>query len=459
MRKIINILFFVGFVGVSISAQNSNSSYFLDKWSQRNTLNASFVPAHGQISFPLIGGFNLFSTSNAGVSNFIYPLDSKLVSFMHSSVSGEEFINRLEQNTYINHNLNLNLLNVGLFVNENYLSFGIQLNENLNLNLPVDLFRLLKLGYQQETNRYDLKDLAINQQNVTEYSLGCSRSLNSKLRVGLHINYLVGLSKLDLNYSKFDVLLSDDQFKIDATGELVLMSDIVSFKTDENDNYRFRNLDFDLTSQHPAGHGAAFDVGVEYKPLNKLTLAAAINGIGFIKWKTSSLRKGIAQTNVDFAGFSIDNIDDLSIESQVLQLEEDVKNTIQFKEQSAVPYTVTESTPSSINLSAEYSIWGKENQDITLGLLWNSYYASNFRRNNLMGALTVKPISWFMLSTTYGLISSDIHKLGLAINFCPEWINVFVASDFITAKINSQFLPINKSSVNIMAGISFYLGD
>lgn len=458
MNKLIYFIVSILSFSVTLYSQNVNSSFFLDKWSQRNTLNAAFVPANGQFSLPLIGGFNFYSTGNAGLSNFVYTNDSELVTFLHSSVSGSEFIKRLEPDTYLRQNLDLNMLSFGFFIRKSYFSFGITLKENFNVNVPLDLFKLIKLGFVSENNSYNLRNMWAEQKNITEYSFGYSHALNPKIRIGVHAKYLSGISLLNIKYSKFDILLSGNKVEIDAVGELNLMSDFLSLKLDENNNFQFQNYNFNFANENPAGSGVAFDLGVEYNPTNKLGFSLALNDLGVMNWKAATHLKGVAENNVVFTGFNFDNYEELDIENQLDQLSDDLKKLIQFEKQDGDFQGLSESIPFTINMSAEYSLWGNKTRDISFGLLWNSYNASGYHRNTIMSAVTFKPISWFTLSTSYALVSRDISKLGLAINISPEWINVFIATDFITTKINSQYLPIDKFSLNLQAGISFLLG-
>ena len=138
----------------------------------------------------------------------------------------------------------------------------------------------------------------------------------------------------------------------------------------------------------PAGFGVAADLGVSYKPIPKLTLAAGINDLGMLKWKASSIKTGAAASNFSFTGFREVNSD--SISAQMDQIQEDAKKLIKFKETSTVDDLV-DNIPYNINVSAEYSIFNNENHDILVGVLYrNSKYASQVR-NDVVASVTLKP--------------------------------------------------------------------
>ena len=457
-RVIISItILFISFL--NIYSQDVNSLYFLNDWSLRHSLNASFAPEYGYFTFPFMGGITMNLSSNSGLSNYIYPYNNGLVTFLHSSVNGQQFLDRLNPTTFFKQGMDLNLLSFGFYtVNNSFWSFDISLKEKSEINIPIDFFRLAKLGMQNQTNNvFDLKNFNVTQSNIAQFSLGYSRELNSQWRVGLNAKLLAGLSYEKINYSQFDITLANNQYTMTAVGESQIRSEFLSFDKDANNNYDFSKGNINSSGLKPAGLGAAFDIGVTYKPIKKLTVSAALNDIGFINWYSSGISNGIANSNVVFNGFTDVNVDSLHLDSQLNKLKDDANALIKFK---AAPSgkNIIESIPFTFKISGEYSIFGNDNHDILLGLLWNSYNGPYDHRNELEGAVTFKPVHWFTLSTTCEFLRPDYNRFGLSLNFSPKWINIFVASDYIVPKLNPQFLPINKFDLNLSFGVSFVIG-
>lgn len=459
MKKTFYILSLIWLCSLVGTAQNVRSTYFLNEWSQRHTLNASFAPEHGNLALPIIGGVNFDIASNTGLSNYLFHYNSELVTFLHPSVDGTAFLNNLNPVEYLNQSMSLNLFALGFKTKNAYWSIDATFRENVNVNLPYDLFRLMKNAHQSSTNLFDLKNFSSEQSNIGELTLGYSRDINSKIRVGGNIKFLVGLSSEKINYNKFDITMNNDKFMIDAVGESMVKSTIIGFVKDENNYFDFTQPKVDLSFKMPAGLGIGIDLGITYKPIEQLTLAAAINNLGGISWNASGIKKGLAQTNFTFTGFTIVSLDSININSQLSQLEKDAGNLIKFQEQPAVTKGIFESLPYTINASAEYSIFNNKKHDIRIGLLWNSYNTSSSHTNEIMAALNFKPFSWFTISSTYAFLRNDNNRLGLALNFSPKMFNFFIASDFITNRLNPQFLPVNKFDINLQTGISFYVGQ
>jgi outer membrane protein OmpA-like peptidoglycan-associated protein len=444
---------------INIFAQeNVRSLYFLNEWSQRNTLNASFAPETGYFTLPVLGGVELSINSNVGLNTFLYPPVGntlKYTTFMHKSVGASLFLDKLDPFSYVDQRLNLNLLSFGFHgSNSGFWNFGISLKEKMNVNLPKDLFRLMKSGMTGPTNTFDLKDLWVEQSNYAQVALGYSREINSQLRVGLTAKLLVGLSSERIKYDKFDVTLNNDQYSVSATGQSQIVSDMISFDKD-GQYYDLTQPSFSTSNLKPAGYGFAADLGVTYKPIPKLTLAAGINDLGMLKWKASSIKTGAAASNFSFTGFREVNSD--SISAQMDQIQEDAKKLIKFKETSTVDDLV-DNIPYNINVSAEYSIFNNENHDILVGVLYrNSKYASQVR-NDVVASVTLKPLSWFTLSGTAEVTNENFNRYGVGLNLSPSWINLFIAADYLVPKVNKQYIPIEKANLNIAFGGSIGLG-
>jgi len=73
LRLQIIILFLLA-VGAStnILAQTLNSSYFLEGATFRHQLNPAFMGERNYISIPLLGNINVGTSSNIGLTDFIY---------------------------------------------------------------------------------------------------------------------------------------------------------------------------------------------------------------------------------------------------------------------------------------------------------------------------------------------------------------------------------------------------
>lgn len=459
MKRVIFSTIIVAISLFSLSAQeNVHSMYFLNEWSQRNTLNASFAPENGYFTLPVLGGIEIRLNSNFGLSTFLYPpVDNSLkyMTFLNKNVDATLFLDKLSPISSFNQNLNLNLFSLGFYGSQNgFWSFGLSLKEKMNISLPKDLFRLMKTGMTGSTNTFDLKGISIEQTNYAQAALGYSREINSQIRVGLTAKLLFGLSSERIGYDKFDVVLNADKYSIIANGQSQMISDMVSFEKDGEYNDLTKPT-FNTSGLKPSGMGFAVDLGVTYKPIPKLTLAAGINDLGSIKWKSASIQTAVAATDFMFDGFSEINGD--SISDQLDQLKDDVSKLFKFKP-TGTNDNLVDKLPYNLNVSAEYSLFNNENHDILVGLLYRNYKYASQTNNDVIAALTLKPLSWFTVSGTAQITNSDYNKYGLALNISPKWINLFIAADYISPKVNPQYIPIDNVKLNFAIGGSIGLG-
>ena len=442
-----------------VYSQGVHSVYFLNEWSQRHTLNAAFAPEYGYFSLPALGGIEIGINTNLGLNKLIFPYQSDFVTFMHPSVDGKTFFDGLQADNYLKQSMDLNLLSFGFYTKQNsFWSFDLTLRERMDVNLPIDLFRFMKLGMANTTaNNYNLKNLGIEQSNIAQLSLGYSRDINSQFRVGVNAKVLLGLTYEKVNYSKFDLSLSQDKFEINTVGEAQIAAGLLSFNTDSVGNYDMQNPVINSSKMQPAGIGLAIDLGVTYKPIKNLTIAAAINDLGYMKWNAGSITRGISSNDVAFNGFTNVDITNVDIQAQTDSLMNQLTNFTKFKPASTVN-DVSESIPYNIKLSAEYSIFGNDKHDILVGVLFHSYNSKSYSVNELVAALTLKPLSWFTLSGTCSVLNPDFNRFGVALNISPRWINLYIASDFITPKVNPQFIPIEHVNMNLVFGGSIVIG-
>ncbi len=458
MKSFILFVFLLVLVMMSVSSQSVHSLYFMGEMSQRHQYNPAFVPKYGYISLPILGNIQVGGSSNLGVSNFIYEKANKLVTFMHPSVSDDEFISSIKPENYMNQDLKIDLLSCGLFTKKNeFWSFDLSIKENLYVNLPGDLLRFAKLGMNSSTNHFDLKNIKYENTYWLESALGYSFEVNDHVRVGGKIKFLAGLSSATINYSQFDVDLNQDNWGVLAKGESLLASKMVSLDKDSAGYFSFKDYLWNGYNREPAGYGAAFDLGITYNPTPNVTLAASLENLGFLHWKQSSVQHGMAESTVTFNGFTLDAQLYSTWSSQFWILKQQAKDFARFKE-TAVSCGYNQWLPTTIRASAEYTICrNSRKQEVRVGMLSNIYYNQNYPNGEFVTALTFKPADWLSITTTYAILQKNPNRFGLALNASPRWINFFLASDFLAIKLNRQLLPISQFVFDLQTGISIPL--
>ena len=84
-------------------AQSMRTGYFLKGYAYRYRLNPALMNDQHYLSLPLLGEINLKTTGNLGLSNFIYdsPDGSGLMTFMHPSVSADDFLDGINKSNFV----------------------------------------------------------------------------------------------------------------------------------------------------------------------------------------------------------------------------------------------------------------------------------------------------------------------------------------------------------------------
>ena len=95
-------------------AQVLKGSYFLDNSINRHKMNPAFAPRANYFQLPAIGNLGFGVYSNLSVPTFMYPVDGKLGTFLHPSVSVEQFRKDMPKHPIISH----------IYAGENFLRTG-----------------------------------------------------------------------------------------------------------------------------------------------------------------------------------------------------------------------------------------------------------------------------------------------------------------------------------------------
>jgi NAD(P)-dependent dehydrogenase (short-subunit alcohol dehydrogenase family) len=101
IKRVVSIVVMLLLVTVVAQAQATlRTGYFLKGNTYRYRLNPAFAGERNYIAWPVLGNLNIAATGNIGLANFVYdaPNGRDLVTFMHPSVSADDFFGGLDKN-------------------------------------------------------------------------------------------------------------------------------------------------------------------------------------------------------------------------------------------------------------------------------------------------------------------------------------------------------------------------
>lgn len=444
-------------------AQISKTAYFIENATHRYLLNPALQPSRGYVSVPALGSVNLNFSSNAiNAKNMFRPYGphNALVLFLHPSFSAQELLSPLKSQNKINTRVDLSLLSSGFYTKAGYFNIDISLRAMQHSNIPKTLFEFAKVGIPEgaASHTYTFSDLNIQARSYVDISTGYSKALNDNLTVGARFKFLLGVGDTRIHYNSITANLSDEQWNMQVDGyadaTMAGLYPTYSPKDGYIDGVSYDGSDFKI-----AGFGSGIDLGVVYSLkditgfglLDNLTLSAAANDLGFIRWKKQHTTKALGTGNFDFDGFQLDFSDDSDIPSvsdQMNDIEDRFLEMLHLKQQAAKARTTA--LQATLNLGAEYALF--ENK-LGVGLLSSTRIGHHNSFSELTLSGNYRPLSWLALSLSYGFVHSRFQTFGWAINMSPSWINFFIASDYMVTKVGKPFVPLT-NSLDLQFGLS-----
>lgn len=443
-------MFCFAFAGVN--AQTQLGSYFLEQSPYRHQLNPALMPNRGYLAIPALGNIEFNVNSPLSYKSFIYPAteeNGKLNTFLSPEVDAEDFEKKIKDTNPVMFNIDLSILSFGFFRWNGYNTFDISLRSQTSLVLPGDLFRFLKNGNPVDGDTYDLHNTAVRNNTYVELALGHAHKINDQWTVGAKLKGLVGGANIDARYKRFDVKMTEQEWRINAEGVAELSVAGVALKHDEKN--RIDGIDFDSGQLGIAGGGAGIDLGATYEPIENLVVSAALTNVGFIVWNKN--HKGAASPEDDvvfngFHGIGNDDYEGGTVDDQVDDKLDELENIYLFKEVDA-PKRTTWLSPTLL-VGGEYQLLKNR---ISAGLVYSTTFYPGRAHTRLMASLNLKPLRMIMVGIN-GSVSNYANTFGAVINLGP----LFVGAEISSLKVNPDFIPLGKLAANVNFGLSVPLG-
>lgn len=458
----------------SLTAQNTNTLYFMEQIPERNNMNPAFIPT-SKFYFDFVVLPNLYiglGNNDVALKDLIYNKDGKTQTVWSSPDNVAPFINSLKPTTVIDEDIKLSLLSLGFqFKEKNYLTFGLNLRENGTIFMPRDFSKFLWQGTPDSVNvnSFNFSSFGADFTIYSELALGYMREINDKWTFG-------GKAKLLMGYA--DIYSDVTNLSLDASREnWTLHSDAtirgslpVIFGQNEDNSTDITNISPLSTDEYikllynPAGLGAAIDLGVTYKPIKPLTLSAAILDLGFIHWSKYNVKGTMTGDHV-FDGFGSYNSSNDSTTNNLEKLGNDLKESLDFTDNASA---YTRMITATANIGAEYGIL---NNKISFGLLSSTKFNSNHLWEEITASANFRPADWFNTSLSYSLTNGRFGTFGLGLNMRVGIFNMFLISDYVPVNYttypietndgNNTFnlpLPYASQKLNVQTGLTWTFG-
>lgn len=445
-------------VGMSVSAQQIRTSYFMESSTMRTSLNPAFQPERGYVSIPVLGTVGAaLGTNGVSLDNFIYPTDGRTVTFLDQSVNAQEFLGGLKDQNQINVDFATKILSGGWYAGKGFWSVDVSIKGLTNLRAPKSLFEFMKLGNGSQQT-YDIQNIRAYAEAYLETGVGYSRPITDKLTVGGKLKMLWGVGSANLNISNLHAEMNSDSWKITSQGtfEANVKGLTPELEVDNQNSEYISSFEYD--SPGLSGFGLGVDLGATYQLTENITLSAAVLDLGFVSWsKSGSVIGKLDGKPFDFDGFDLQigdnsNSDVPSMGDQFDAIKDDFADLLHFRQEAGASRATSLRT--TINIGGEYRLL--ENK-LGVGLLSTTRFYTPKAYTELTLSGNYRPVKWFEVALSYSFIHSNFKTYGIALNFSPSWINFFIGSDYMITKINPQMLPISGNAMNMYMGLSIPL--
>lgn len=435
MKKyIVTIIILV--ISCSLNAQSQLQFYTMNRVVQSSFINpAADIPYGGHVGgllIPIFGQLPPSTYFNVRNSAFAY---NDLFHFGKGIKSDDlildldEFMKEFKQAKYdnIRFNTHLELLTIGFKGRKTKAFWTINLTEKINFgaSVPYDFFNLLLNGnaeYMREGKPQDFSRSAISATAYLEFGVGASFPLNDKLRMGARGKLLWGQANIETQINKLTLNTIENegyvmQFDADASirSSMPLLLTGAIFTKDSIDaefNDELTSKEYLLSNLKFKNMGAAFDIGFQYKPIDKVKVFGSISDLGFIRWNNQAQQLH-SKGQYDFYGVEIKPVepfDSTKYSSQFDAIGDRLLDTLvsTFLPEFSDDKSYTSMIPLNIYIGGEYEV----NKMLQVGLLYRGdYHKKNYSQSGTI-YLNAPLTNWVSLHASYTIANYTFNNIG-----------------------------------------------
>mgnify|MGYP002516158241 FL=1 len=457
MKKIYLIIVFI-LASVSLSAQNLRTGYFLDGYSYRYQFNPALQGDRGFLAIPIFSRIGVGVESSIGLRDYLYPTSSgTLATFLHPEISNDVVMRNLGNRTIANTNFDLNVLAFGFRVKKSYHTFDVSLKGNMDITLPGDVFRFMKVGGSDGNAVYDFSDLSLSSDAYAQVAYGFSRRFLDKFNVGIRLKGLMGIESVRTKIKDLSLKMDGDQWMVKAEGNAMFSSIPASIAAGEDDITTEQLMSL---VQKP-NIGFAVDLGVSVDLLKYLTLSASIVDLGLISWNNVATYR-LSNEPWVYEGFNLSTDQNVSnnfneqLDAELNKLGglfnvEDMTPEMKAKHMQKLAMTA------HVGVEARLPFYER----LSVGILGTHRFNGSHSWTEGRFSLNWALLRWFSLAANYAI--SDLgHSYGAAINLHTQGFSLFLGTDSFRPVLalapGEGFVPLNEINTNVVLGVNFPFG-
>ena len=482
-RNIILVLVLLLFPFIS-GAQVLKGSYFLDHSINRHKMNPAFAPRANYFQLPVIGNTGVGIYSNLDVPLLTYPVGDKLGTFLHPSVSPEQFRRDLPAHLHFDADIQTTILSFGGFNKKKaFWNFTIDTRMMYDMDLPSDLFLFVKQGVGTQSQKYNIGNINAYATAALQASFGYSREWMKGLRAGFKVRAIAPIAYFGLNLEDVSLTTGADKWTVNTNGYLYTSMAGLDVKMSDGS----LGTDFDmnkfLSNKGLAGLGYSVDLGLEYtleigSPVDGLAVSFAVTDLGQIFYKKDCVSAFKNEGSMDWVGFHVNENAETNFDEAMSDFESKAAGLFNLTEM-AHPQRFDRSTMPRLYAGVELPFLKRT---MSVGLLYSARFSHSYARHELTASYNLTPCKWFALGLNYSFLNTT-RSMGAVIEFTPkagpclflgmdyvpmEFVNAPILEDvlgqspgllrMLGLKTTSWALPTS-SRFNMNFGFAFNLGS
>lgn len=402
-------------------AQVLKGSYFLDHSINRHKMNPAFAPRANYFQLPVIGNTGVGIYSNLDVPLLTYPVGDKLGTFLHPSVSLEQFRRDLPAHLHFDADIQTTILSFGGFNKKKaFWNFTIDTRMMYDMDLPSDLFLFVKQGVGTQSQKYNIGNINAYATAALQASFGYSREWMKGLRAGFKVRAIAPIAYFGLNLEDVSLTTGADKWTVNTNGYLYTSMAGLDVKMSDGS----LGTDFDmnkfLSNKGLAGFGYSVDLGVEYTleigcPVDGLAFSLAVTDLGQIFYKKDCVSAFKNEGSMDWIGFHVDENLNLNTDQAMADLESKASGLFNLKEMEH-PQMFERSTMPRLYAGVELPFLKRT---MSVGLLYSARFSHSYARHELTASYNITPCRWFALGLNYSFLNTT-RSMGAMLEFTPK---------------------------------------
>jgi len=312
-----------------------SAAFLTDEIYQNNAINPAYFPkGRVFIGLPVISGTSLNINSPLNYDNIFLRLSDGT-----NEINFDRILNNLENDSYLGVQLRINDFYVGYRRNQAAISFFINDRVESDLYLPKSLLNLAINGNRSSIgNIIDFSNLTIKATHFREFGFSYTFfDKKDRFSLGYRAKLLNGFYNASLanNFSASLTTGDDLSLNLQVQNALLRVTTVPtggSFITSPN-------------------IGFGFDLGANYNFSERFSIGVSIRDIGLIRWKNGNSSYQLDDTNFNYSGIDLEDIEDLT-----QAIDDSLSGQFNFVDDITDPYT--DWLPLSGNLTGSWKFGG-----------------------------------------------------------------------------------------------------